>query len=435
HTDNGAFWRSLYETPTFEEHLEALWKELEPLYLNVHAYVRRALYKHYGTKYINLKGPIPAHLLGNMWAQTWSGIMDLVMPYPDATQVDATPAMVAQGWNSTRMFQESDRFFTSMGLLPMPQEFWDKSMLEKPSDGRQVVCHASAWDFYNRKDFRIKQCTVVTMDDLITVHHEMGHVQYFLQYKDQPVSFRDGANPGFHEAIGDVLALSVSTPKHLQSIGLLDKVESNHESDINFLMSMALDKIAFLPFGYLMDQWRWKVFDGRIPSSEYNKEWWNLRLKYQGLCPPVTRTEDDFDPGAKFHIPANVPYVRYFVSFIIQFQFHKALCDAANHVGPLHTCDIYQSKEAGKLLGDVMKLGYSKPWPEAMAMITGQSKMSAQPLMQYFQPLIQWLEEENNKNNEVRGWPNYNWKPTGKINAFRHSHTFLSNHKRMHAFG
>ncbi|KAM6897562.1 angiotensin-converting enzyme [Xenentodon cancila] len=412
HSDNGAFWRSLYETPTFEEDLESLWKELEPLYQNVHAYVRRALYKKYGGKYINLKGPIPAHLLGNMWAQSWSGIMDLAIPYPDATQVDATPAMVAQNWNATRMFEESDRFFTSLGLLPMPQEFWDKSMLEKPTDGRQVVCHASAWDFYNRKDFRIKQCTVVTMDDLITVHHEMGHVQYFLQYKDQPVSFRDGANPGFHEAIGDVLALSVSTPKHLQSIGLLDKVENNHESDINFLMSMALDKIAFLPFGYLMDQWRWKVFDGRIPPTEYNKEWWNLRMKYQGLCPPVDRTEDDFDPGAKFHIPANVPYVRYFVSFIIQFQFHKALCEAANHVGPLHTCDIYKSQEAGKLLGDLMKLGFSKPWPEAMAVITGQSKMSAQPLMQYFQPLIQWLEAENNKNNDIRGWPEYNWKPS-----------------------
>ncbi|KAM9424543.1 angiotensin-converting enzyme [Pholidichthys leucotaenia] len=417
HSDNGAFWRSLYETPTFEQDLEALWKELEPLYLNVHAYVRRALYKKYGSKYINLKGPIPAHLLGNMWAQTWSSIMDLAIPYPDATQVDATPAMVAKGWNAIRMFQESERFFTSLGLLPMPKEFWEKSMLEKPTDGREVVCHASAWDFYNRKDFRIKQCTVITMDDLITVHHEMGHVQYFLQYKDQPVSFRDGANPGFHEAIGDVLALSVSTPKHLQSIGLLDKVENNYESDINFLMSMALDKIAFLPFGYLMDQWRWKVFDGRIPSTEYNKEWWNLRLKYQGLCPPVSRTEDDFDPGAKFHIPASVPYVRYFVSFVIQFQFHKALCNASKHTGPLYRCDIYQSQEAGKLLGDVMKLGFSKPWPEAMAMITGDSKMTAQPLMEYFQPLIQWLEEENNKHNDVRGWPDYDWKPAAdKVN-------------------
>uniref|UniRef100_A0ACB8ETM7 Uncharacterized protein n=1 Tax=Sphaerodactylus townsendi TaxID=933632 RepID=A0ACB8ETM7_9SAUR len=258
---------------------------------------------------------------------------------------------------------------------------------------------------------RIKQCTVVNMDDLITVHHEMGHVQYFLQYKEQHISFRDGANPGFHEAIGDVMALSVSTPKHLYSINLLDRVEDNLESDINYLMSIALDKIAFLPFGYLMDQWRWKVFDGRINDDEYNQQWWNLRLKYQGLCPPVPRSEEDFDPGAKFHIPANVPYVRYFVSFIIQFQFHQALCKAAGHVGPLHKCDIYQSKEAGTILGNAMKLGFSKPWPEAMQLITGQPNMSAEALLTYFEPLKNWLINENVKNAENLGWPEYTWTP------------------------
>ncbi|KGL92325.1 hypothetical protein N301_11531, partial [Charadrius vociferus] len=411
YTDNGAFWRSLYETPTFEEDLERLYLQLQPLYLNLHAYVRRALYKKYGGEHINLKGPIPAHLLGNMWAQSWSNIFDLVIPFPNATKVDATPAMKQQGWTPKKMFEESDRFFTSLGLIPMPQEFWDKSMIEKPADGREVVCHASAWDFYNRKDFRIKQCTVVNMDDLITVHHEMGHVQYFLQYKDQPISFRDGANPGFHEAVGDVMALSVSTPKHLHSIKLLDKVMENKESDINYLMSIALDKIAFLPFGYLMDQWRWKVFDGRIKEDEYNQQWWNLRMKYQGLCPPAPRSEDDFDPGAKFHIPANVPYIRYFVSFVIQFQFHQALCEAAGHKGPLHTCDIYQSKEAGKILGEALKLGFSKPWPEAMELITGQPNMSANALMSYFEPLMTWLVQENKKNGEVLGWPEYSWTP------------------------
>ncbi|XP_009575318.1 PREDICTED: angiotensin-converting enzyme-like [Fulmarus glacialis] len=258
---------------------------------------------------------------------------------------------------------------------------------------------------------RIKQCTVVNMDDLITVHHEMGHVQYFLQYMDQPISFRDGANPGFHEAVGDVMALSVSTPKHLHSINLLDQVTDNKESDINYLMSIALDKIAFLPFGYLMDQWRWKVFDGRIKEDEYNQQWWNLRMKYQGLCPPAPRSEDDFDPGAKFHIPANVPYIRYFVSFVIQFQFHQALCAAAGHRGPLHTCDIYQSKEAGRILGEALKLGFSKPWPEAMELITGQPNMSADALVSYFEPLMTWLVKENEKNREVLGWPEYSWTP------------------------
>ncbi|XP_053121534.1 angiotensin-converting enzyme isoform X2 [Hemicordylus capensis] len=411
HADNGAFWRSLYETPTFEADLERIWQELQPLYLNLHAYVRRALYSSYGSGHINLRGPIPAHLLGNMWAQSWTNIFDLIMPFPNAIKVDATPAMKSQGWTPRRMFEESDNFFRSLGLIPMPPEFWNKSMLEKPRDGREVVCHASAWDFYNRKDFRIKQCTVVNMDDLITAHHEMGHVQYFLQYKDQPISFRDGANPGFHEAIGDVMALSVSTPKHLHSINLLDRMEDNEESDINYLMSIALDKIAFLPFGYLMDQWRWKVFDGRIKEDEYNQQWWNLRLKYQGLCPPVPRSEEDFDPGAKFHIPANVPYVRYFVSFIIQFQFHQALCKAAGHTGPLHKCDIYQSKEAGTILGNTLKLGYSKPWPEAMQLVTGQPNMSAEAVLTYFQPLTTWLINENLRNGETLGWPEYTWMP------------------------
>ncbi|NXU79541.1 ACE enzyme, partial [Oreotrochilus melanogaster] len=409
--DNGHYWRSLYETPSFEEDLERLYLQLQPLYLNLHAYVRRALYKKYGAEHINLKGPIPAHLLGNMWAQSWSNIFDLVMPFPDATKVDATPAMKQQGWTPRRMFEESDRFFTSLGLIPMPQEFWEKSMIEKPSDGREVVCHASAWDFYNRKDFRIKQCTVVNMDDLITVHHEMGHVQYFLQYMDQPIPFRDGANPGFHEAVGDVMALSVSTPKHLHSIHLLDEVMDNDESDINYLMSIALDKIAFLPFGYLMDQWRWKVFDGRVKEEEYNQQWWNLRMKYQGLCPPVPRSEDDFDPGAKFHIPANVPYIRYFVSFVIQFQFHQALCAKAGHKGPLHKCDIYQSLEAGQVLGDALKLGFSKPWPEAMEHITGQPNMSAAALLSYFEPLLTWLVEKNAENGDILGWPEYSWTP------------------------
>ncbi|XP_072417140.1 angiotensin-converting enzyme isoform X2 [Chiloscyllium punctatum] len=410
HADTGAFWRSLYDSKTFEADLENIYNELKPLYLNLHAYVRRALHNKYGDKYVNLKGPIPAHLLGNMWAQSWNNVFKLLIPYPSASHVDATPQMIAQGWTPIKMFHESDQFFTSLGLIPMPKEFWDKSMLVKPAD-REVVCHASAWDFFNKKDFRIKQCTVVNMEDLITVHHEMGHVQYFLQYKDQHISFRDGANPGFHEAIGDVMALSVSTPKHLHSIGLLDKVENNKESDINYLMSIALDKIAFLPFSYLMDQWRWKVFDGRIPEDVYNQEWWNLRLKYQGVCPPVARSEEDFDPGAKFHIPSSVPYVRYFVSFIIQFQFHESLCKAAGQTGPLYKCDIYKSKAAGKLIGDAMKLGSSKPWPVAMKMITGNSSMSASSLLKYFQPLTEWLTEENKKQKETLGWPDYDWTP------------------------
>ncbi|XP_023049783.1 angiotensin-converting enzyme isoform X3 [Piliocolobus tephrosceles] len=370
YVDAGDSWRSMYETPSLEQDLERLFQELQPLYLNLHAYVRRALHRHYGAQHVNLEGPIPAHLLGNMWAQTWSNIYDLVVPFPSAPSMDPTEAMLKQGWTPRRMFKEADDFFTSLGLLPVPPEFWNKSMLEKPTDGREVVCHASAWDFYNGKDFRIKQCTTVNLEDLVVAHHEMGHIQYFMQYKDLPVALREGANPGFHEAIGDVLALSVSTPKHLHSLNLLSSEGGSHEHDINFLMKMALDKIAFIPFSYLVDQWRWRVFDGSITKENYNQEWWSLRLKYQGLCPPVPRTQGDFDPGAKFHIPSSVPYIR-----------------------------------------TAMKLGFSRPWPEAMQLITGQPNMSASAILSYFKPLLDWLRTENELHGEKLGWPQYNWTP------------------------
>ncbi|XP_064597980.1 angiotensin-converting enzyme-like [Liolophura sinensis] len=402
--DTGDYWRSWYESQTFIQDLEELYKQLSPLYQNLHIYVRRKLKEVYGADKFPSSGHIPAHLLGNMWAQQWNNLLDIMQPY-DKESVDVTDAMVEQGYDALRMFNVSEEFFTSLGLIPMPQKFWDHSMLEKPTDGREVVCHASAWDFYNQQDFRIKQCTVVTMDQLITVHHEMGHVEYYLQYKHLPTPFRRGANPGFHEAVGDVLALSVSTPKHLKEIGLLDNVTEDEESDINFLLSMALEKIAFLPFGYLMDQWRWSVFSGATPSASYNQKWWELRCKYQGVSPPIQRTEDDFDPGAKFHIPGNTPYIRYFVSFVIQFQFHKALCEEAGQGSvPLHECDIYRSKEAGNKLAQVLSLGSSKPWPDAMEMMTGSRKMNAQPLMDYFQPLTDWLKAENEKAGDKKGW-------------------------------
>ncbi|KAM4525933.1 angiotensin-converting enzyme [Fundulus diaphanus] len=406
--DTGAYWRSWYETATFREDLERLYKTIEPLYLNLHAFMRRKLYNFYGPKYINLKGPIPAHLLGNMWAQSWSNIYNMMIPFPGKPSLDVTGEMVRQGYNATRMFRLAEEFFTSLGLKEMPSEFWEKSMLVKPAD-REVVCHASAWDFYNRKDFRIKQCTTVTMDDLFTIHHEMGHIQYFLQYKDQPVGYRGGANPAFHEAIGDVMSLSVSTPKHLHEINLVESVTSDIETDLNFLLKTALDKIAFLPFGYLVDLWRWGVFSGSTPPEEYNSAWWQLRTKYQGICPPIRRTEEHFDPGAKFHIPDNTPYIRYFISYILQFQLHEKLCQAANQTGPLHTCDIYRSTEAGAILKKVMEAGSSKPWPEVLQEAIGTREITATSLTKYFEPIIKWLEEQNV--NETLGWPELSWVP------------------------
>lgn len=304
-------WLFPWETTNFKTQIEQLWNEIQPYYRKLHAFVRKRLRQFYGESLFPTDGTIPAHILGNMWAQSWVNVFDLMAPFPGKKSLDVTDTMVAQNYTPLEMFQLSEKFFTDLGLIPMPEEFWRQSMITKPTDGRKVVCHASAWDFYNRKDFRIKMCTKVNMEDLITVHHEMGHIQYYLQYKYQPVMFREGANPGFHEAVGDLLALSVSTPNHLQKIQLLDSnISLDQQLTLNHQMRMALQKLAFLPFGYLMDAYRWDLFSGKVSLDAMNQHWWQYRLQYQGVSPPVKRSELDFDAGAKYHIPSSVEYIR-----------------------------------------------------------------------------------------------------------------------------
>ncbi|EDV25300.1 uncharacterized protein TRIADDRAFT_37492 [Trichoplax adhaerens] len=409
YSDAGARWRSRYgnNSKAFTDNVQKLWLQLKPFYQNLHAYVRKRLREKYGADKVSRTGPVPAHLFGNMWAQSWINIYDMLVPYPKKQILDVTDEMVKQNYTVKKIFEVADEFFVSMGLERVPKSFWKNSMLEKPKD-RQAICHASAWDFY-RGDVRFKMCTQINFDDFLTVHHEMGHIQYYLQYGFQPLNYRSGANPAFHEAVGDTISLSVTTPDHLRKVGLLKSSENDQESAINYLMLQALDKIAFLPFGYLVDQWRWKVFDGSITPENYNKAWWELRTKYQGIIPPVSRTEEDFDPGAKYHIPGSTPYIRYFISYIIQFQFQKALCQAAGNTQPLYLCSVYQSKEAGKRLGDMLKLGRSKSWEDAMEAITGQREMDASAIVEYFKPLDDWLKEQNK--DEVIGWDTTTTKP------------------------
>ncbi|KAF2896394.1 hypothetical protein ILUMI_09783 [Ignelater luminosus] len=409
-TDTADYWLYGYEAADFKDQVKKLWEQLRPLYLQIHAYVRTKLRERYGD-IVSEKGPIPAHLLGNMWAQTWGHIFDFTMPSPGAQKLDVTEEMVKQGYTPEKMFKLSEEFFTSLNLSAMTDLFWERSILEKPKDGRELICHASAWDFYDQKDFRIKQCTRVDFTDLITAHHEMGHIQYYLQYKSQPQVFREGANDGFHEAVGDVMSLSVSTTKHLKKIGLIGAdVPDNDDNDLNNLYKIGLDKIVFLPFGYLMDLWRWDVFEGKTSPEDYNCNWWKYRNEIQGIEPPVDRSEKDFDPAAKYHIVADVPYLRYFVSYVIQFQFHRAACeiageyDASDPKKPLHKCDIYQSTAAGNAIGKMLQLGSSRPWPDAMQALTGQREMDASGLLEYFKPLQKYLEEENKKNNAFIGW-------------------------------
>jgi len=394
--DLGVMWRAGYDMPPqeFDALSERLYQQVKPLYAAVHCYARARLARRYGEDKVPAGRPIPVPLLGNMWAQQWNKIYpDILKPYPAASIEPADKLLAAQKWDAPRMTRSAESFYTSLGFAQLPQTFWERSMLSRPRD-REVVCHASAWDMANDADVRIKACLTPTEEDLYTIYHELGHVYYYLSYTRQPYLFRDGANDGFHEAIGDTVNLSV-TPAYLAKIGLIRAVAPSHEALINQQMKMALEKIAFLPFGRLIDQWRWRVFSGEITPENYNSSWWELRRRYQGIAPPVPRSEADFDPGAKYHIPANTPYTRYFLSFILQFQFHKALCAAAGQQGPLYECSNYGSREAGRRFADMLSLGASEPWQDALEKLAGTRQIDAGAITEYFQPLMQWLGEQN----------------------------------------
>jgi len=394
--DTGALWRSKYDMSPeeFAAELDRLWRQVEPLYKSLHTYVRSRLIAKYGKDAERADGLIPAHLLGNMWAQTWGNVYPLVEPPGTGRGYDLTELLKAKKIDELEMVRYGERFFTSMAFEPLPKTFWERSLFKKPAD-RDVVCHASAWDVDNDLDLRLKMCIEVKDEDFSVIHHELGHNFYQRAYRTLPVLFRDSANDGFHEAIGDAIALSV-TPEYLKQLGLLNQVPGA-EGDLGLLMRMALDKVAFLPFGLLVDQWRWKVFSGEITPANYNQAWWELRRKYQGVAEPVARNEKDFDPGAKYHVAANVPYSRYFLAAILQFQFHRAMCREAGYTGPLNRCSVYGNKAVGARLNKMLSMGLSRPWPEALEALTGEKRMDATAIIDYFAPLKKWLDEQNRR--------------------------------------
>jgi peptidyl-dipeptidase A len=401
--DAGAIWRQQYDMPAdeFTAEMDRLWEQLRPLYLSLHAYVRGQLAKKYGASVVPPNGPIPAHLLGNIWSQEWNNVYPLMDSPKPPQNFDLTKILQERKTDAKGMVRYGEGFFTSLGFAPLPPTFWERSLFTKPAD-RDVVCHASAWDVDFINDLRVKMCIQITEEDFRTIHHELGHNFYQRAYNTQPFLFRNSANDGFHEAVGDTIALSV-TAEYLKQIGMIDTVPPA-SGDVDYLLQQALEKVAFLPFGLLVDKWRWEVFSGAIKPEEYNKAWWDLRLKYQGIVPPVARTEADFDPGAKAHVPGNTPYARYFLARILQYQFQRALCKEIGYTGPLHRCSIYGNKAAGAKLNSMLALGSSKPWPEALQTLTGETKMDASALGDYFAPLKVWLDQQNALNHYPVGW-------------------------------
>ena len=402
--DTGTMWRSAYDMPPeeFAKLTDKLWNEVKPLYVALHTYVRRKLNEKYGDAVQAKTGPIRADLLGNMWAQEWGNIYDVVAP-PGSGDLgfDIGELLKAKDYDHLKMVKAGENFYSSLGFAPLPDTFWTRSQFLKPRD-REVQCHASAWNVDEKDDLRIKMCIKVNSDDFVTIHHELGHNYYQRAYKDLPQLYRNGANDGFHEAIGDFVALSI-TPEYLVQIGLLDRAQvPSADKDTGLLLRQAMDKVAFLPFGLLIDKWRWGVFDGSIPTGAYQAGWDKLRLQYQGVVAPVARDESKFDPGAKYHIPNNVPYARYFLARLLQFQFYKAACEQAGWKGPLHRCSFYGNKEVGARLNKMLEMGASKPWPDALEAFTGTREISGKAMVEYFAPLKKWLDQQNK--GQPQGW-------------------------------
>ena len=430
--DAGEVWRSGYDMPPAKIAAETdrLWGQVKPLYEQLHCYARTKLDAKYGKDHGEVAGRmLPAHLLGNMWQQDWSNLWDMLQPYPEASSLDVTGALQrqyqqnyssqlaahagapsptelveiersAQLDTAKQMASRAQDFYTSLGMQKLPATYWTRSQFVKPRD-RDVVCHASAWDMNMAGDVRTKLCMKPNEEDFTTIYHELGHVYYYLAYNKLTPIFQQGAHDGFHEAIGDTIVLSM-TPDYLQSVGLVDTQPQSKEALINAQMRMALAKVAFLPFGLMIDRWRWGVFDGSIKPAAYNHAWWELKAKYQGVAPVQPRGEEDFDPGAKYHVPGNTPYTRYFLADILQFQFYKALCDASGYKGPLSGCSFYGSKAAGQKYLAMLSKGASQPWPQTMKQLTGGETMDAAPMLEYFAPLQDWLKQQNE--GQTCGW-------------------------------
>ncbi|MES2900654.1 MAG: M2 family metallopeptidase [Pseudomonadota bacterium] len=392
--DTGALWRSGYDmTPdAFAVEMERLWQQVKPLYDSLHTYTRHKLRQSYGPSVVPASGPIPAHLFGNMWSQTWNNIYPILKPAGNKDSYDLGATLVAKKTSAADMTKYAERFYTSLGMDPLPATFWTRSLLTKPLD-REVVCHASAWSMDGQDDVRIKMCINPTAEDFSVIHHELGHVYYYMAVRKQPHLFQGGANDGFHEAIGDTVALSI-TPEYLKKVGLRDELPGG-ANDIPDLMDRALGKVAFLPFAYLVDKWRWDVYGGKTKPADYDKTWWELREKYQGVQRPAPLSADGFDAGAKYHVAGDVSYARYFIATMLQFQFHRALCREAGYKGPLNRCSVYDNKKAGEKLQAMLAMGSSKPWQEALKAMSGEDKIDGGALIEYFAPLKTWLDEQN----------------------------------------
>lgn len=421
--DLGALWRSRYEQPPakLQARVEALWRQLAPLYRQLQCYAGHRLRAEYGDRGTLEGGLLPAHLLGDPWQQDWTNVWDLLVPYPQAASPDVTDALqrradrlrrtaLAQAGNGSlqarflaarageraaarALVADAEGFYTGLGLPPLPERFWQYSRFLRPLEA-PASCAASTWNLDLAGDVRVQLCLGQTEGDFLTAAHELGHAHYERAYRDLPAWLQDGANDAFHEAVGDIAMLAM-TPRWLHSAGLAAAPGHDHHARINAQMRIALARLPRLAAALALEHWRWGVFAGRIPAAQDNRAWWTLKARYQGVGPAEPRPADGFDVGAKYHVAAYRPYLRYFLAGVLQFQFHQALCAAAGQHGPLSDCEIAGDRRAGQHLQAMLASGARQPWPQTLQAFTGHDDFDAGPLLDYFAPLAQWLAEQN----------------------------------------
>jgi len=361
-------------------------EDLRPLYRELHTWARYEFAKRYGVD--EVPDLLPAHWLPNRWAQDWSSMVTV-----EGLDIDGALADKEPEW----LVKQAERFYRSLGFGELPASFWEKSSLYPlpPDANYKKNTHASAWHIDLQDDVRCLMSVVPSARWYETTHHELGHIYYYISYTnpDVPPLLREGANRAFHEGVGSLLGMASMQKPFMAGLGLVDP---DAETDqIKALLKEALNTVVFIPFSAgTMTHFERDLYAGGLTKDEFNKRWWAHVRSFQGVAPPQPRGEDYCDAATKTHIINDAAqYYDYALSYVILHQLHDHIAKNILDQDPRQT-NYYGSKDVGKFLYDILKLGGSEDWRKVMRDRLGQ-ELSAKPMLDYFEPLLAWLQERN----------------------------------------
>lgn len=361
-------------------------KELHPLYRELHTYMRYELAKKYKAK--DVPDFLPAHWLSNRWGQDWSEMVSV-----EGLNLDSALKLKDAEW----VAKQGEKFYVSMGFPELPKSFWDNSSLYPvPKDaGYKKNTHASAWHMDLDKSVQTLMSITANASWYETVHHEYGHIYYYLAYSNPQVPYllREGANRAYHEALGSMFGLAAMQKPFAAGLGLVDPNSSM--DDMKQLLKDALNYVVFIPWSTgTMSVFENELYSKNLPSDQWNKRWWEIVKQYQGIVPPTERGEDFCDPATKTHINDDAAqYYDYALSYILLFQLHDHISKNILKQD-VHATNYFGNKEIGKFILEIMEPGSSVDWRKLLKDKTGED-LSAKAMLEYFQPLMEWLKKEN----------------------------------------